>query len=138
MGRPAVPRLAPGSERLVPRIGPLIRDLEPTADPDTAVTTRVTRAFRALAQGGEVLANSPDLTAGARRDFSSGVGNALAGLGSVTFLGIQDVAARQIERHDSPVERIGYYRLVTDAGERFALVHLTENGEVTDFDLVDR
>jgi hypothetical protein len=127
-----------GQERLVPRIGPLIRDLEPTADPDTAVTTRVTRAFRALAQGGEALANSPDLTAGARRDFSSGVGNALAGLGSVTFLGIQDVAARQIERHDSPVARIGYYRLVTGPGERFALVHLTENGEVTDFDLVDR
>ena len=56
---------------------------------------------------------------------------------SVVFLAEQDVAGRKIERHKGEVSRILHYRLVTDKGDRFLLVHMTADGLITDYDIVE-
>jgi len=43
-----------------------------------------------------------------------------------------------IRRHGSDVARVRYYRITTTAGQRYLLVHLTADGTVTDFDVVER
>jgi len=127
-----------GKERPVPRIGPLMAALPAMPDPDPTVTAKVARALPAMNQGGEALASSPDITEGARHDFAGGFGNTFTGLGEVSFISMQDVAGRGIERHGSPVARIGYYRVATAGGERLVLVHFTDDGLVTDIDVVGR
>jgi hypothetical protein len=48
-----------------------------------------------------------------------------------------EVTGLKIERHKSAVSRILHYRLVTDNAARGLLVHMTANGLVTDFDVVE-
>jgi hypothetical protein len=83
------------------------------------------------------VASAPALTAGAQRDFSRGPWPAVAGYRGVTFIGVQEVGGRKLERHGHPVDRIAYYTLTTDAGSRSLLVHVTREGLITDFDDVD-
>ena len=47
------------------------------------------------------------------------------------------MSARHIERHKGKVSRILYYRLMTDKADRGLLIHLTADGLVTDFDIVE-
>ena len=61
----------------------------------------------------------------------------LAGIRSVIFLMEHDVTGLEIERHKGAVSRILHYRLVTDKADRGLLIHLTKDGLVTDFDVVD-
>jgi hypothetical protein len=126
-----------GRERKMPRIGPLFRSLKPQADPDPARTARIVAALKALGQGGRALADSTLLTSGARADLGNGPVADLADLRSVTFLTDQDVSSRQIERHKGAVSRILHYRLVTAKGDRGLLVHMSADGLVTDYDLVE-
>jgi CubicO group peptidase (beta-lactamase class C family) len=127
-----------GRERKAPRIGPLFHTLKPQTDPDPARTEKVVAALKALGQGGKALADSPVLTRGARDDFGKGgPARDLVGLKSITFLADQDASARKIERHEGKVSRILHYRLVADKPERGLLIHLTADGLVTDFDIVD-
>jgi hypothetical protein len=126
-----------GEERAVPRIGPLIRSLEPRSDPDTARTVRVEEALSAMAQGGPAVEQSLHLTPGARRDFADGARNLVA-MRAISFLAEREIADRHIERHGSQVARILYYTFVTDASERYVMVHLAEDGAITDYDVVDR
>jgi CubicO group peptidase (beta-lactamase class C family) len=118
-----------------PRIGPLVHALAPRADPDPTLTHKIEAVMLAFAKGAT---EGPDLamTAGARRDLKGPV-RPLAGMASLAFVDIQDVAGRGLERHDGKVARVAYYRLVPDAKPRHVLVHLTADGLVTDFDLVD-
>lgn len=125
-------------DRVVPRIGPLVSQLARQTDPDPALTARVDAALRAMATGGAAVTSAKELTPGAQRDFGrGGPWPAVAGYRSITFIGVQDVSARGIIRHGSPVDRIAYYTLVTDGGRRSLLVHLTRDGLITDFDDVD-
>jgi hypothetical protein len=126
-----------GRERKVPRIGPLFHSLKPQADPDPARTEKVVAALRAFAQGGKVLADSPWITSGAREDFGNGAAMDLAGLKSIIFLAERDVSAREIERHKGKVRLVLHYRLVTDKADHGLLIHMTPDGEVTDFDVVE-
>jgi hypothetical protein len=127
-----------GKERTVPRIGPLFHSLKSQSDPDPARTEKVVAALRALGQGGKAIADSPLLTGGAKADFGNGgTSRDLAKLRSVSFLAEQDVSGRKIERHKGDVSRILHYRLVTDKEDRFLLVHLTADGLITDYDLVE-
>jgi hypothetical protein len=96
----------------------------------------VERVLRALGKG-EAAKVSSLLTAGALRDFGSGPLSEVAPIRSLQFLAAHDVAARNIDRHGDKVARIVYYRLGLDKGRRYVLVHLTRDGTVTDFDLVD-
>jgi CubicO group peptidase (beta-lactamase class C family) len=124
-------------DRKVPRIGPLFHSLKPQPDPDPARTAKVLAALRALAQGGKALAESPLLTSGAREDFKDGPATDVAGVKSIVFLAERDVSAREIERHKGKVSRVLHYRLATDKAERGLLIHMTPDGMVTDFDVVE-
>jgi CubicO group peptidase (beta-lactamase class C family) len=124
-------------DRTVPRVGPLVGMLARQVDPDPAFTARLDATLRAMVQGGAPVASAPALTAGAQRDFSRGPWPAVAGYRGVTFIGVQEVGGRKLERHGHPVDRIAYYTLTTDAGSRSLLVHVTREGLITDFDDVD-
>jgi hypothetical protein len=129
---------ADGKERKVPRIGPLFHSLKPQTDPDPGRTEKVIAALKAIGQGGTAIADSPVLTTGARADFGTGgTSRDLADMRSVTFLAEQDVADRKIERHRGDVSRVLHYRLAKDKGDQFVLVHVTADGLITDFDIVE-
>jgi CubicO group peptidase (beta-lactamase class C family) len=126
-----------GHEKDVPRIGPLFHSLKPRTDPDPARTEKVVAALRAFGRGGKAPADSPWLTAGAREELGDVPAAELAGLKSVTFLAEQDVSSRGIERHKGKVSRILHYRLVTDKADRGLLIHMTSDGLITDYDIVE-
>jgi CubicO group peptidase (beta-lactamase class C family) len=126
-----------GREGKAPRIGALFSSLKPATDPDPARTEKIVAAMRALERGGKAFAESRSFTSGAREDFEDGPTAALAGLRSLRFVAEQDVAARKIERHKGAVSRILYYRLMTDKADRGLLIHLTADGMITDYDIVE-
>jgi hypothetical protein len=125
-------------ERAMPRIAPLPSTVTPAPDPDTAVTSRIDAALRALRQGGKALVDAPGFTAGAKRDFRGGVGSILDGMEALSYVGEEEVAGRGLHRHGSDVARVRYYGFTTGAGQRYLFVHLTADGLVTDYDVVDR
>ena len=57
---------------------------------------------------------------------------------SATYIGEENVAGRGIRRHGGEVARVRLYRLRTQNGERYLMVHLTSEGVVTDYDVVAR
>lgn len=124
----------PGELR-APRIAPMPGTLAPAPDPDPALTTRIEATLRWLPAGGPALADTPGLTAGAKKDFAGGVPD-LRGLRDLTYLGESDVSGRGIHRHGHDVARVRLYRVVTGTGPTHLLVHLTTEGLVTDYDLV--
>ncbi|MEP6730354.1 MAG: serine hydrolase domain-containing protein [bacterium] len=126
-----------GKERIVPRIGPLFADLAPQHDLDAAVASRVEAVVRALGKGGDALASVQGITATARKDFGGRPWPPAADVQRLTFVSAQDISTRGVERHDSKVARVLYYRMQTAGGERLLLVHLTSDGLVTDVDLLD-
>jgi CubicO group peptidase (beta-lactamase class C family) len=127
-----------GRERKVPRIGPLFHSLKPQSDPDPGKTERIVMALRALGKVGTALTESHLLTPGARADLGTGTAQTpLADLKSLVFLTEQDVTAQQIERHKGTVSRVLHYRIVTDKPDQYLLVHMTADGLITDFDIVD-
>jgi CubicO group peptidase (beta-lactamase class C family) len=125
-------------ERRMSRIAPLASSVTPMVDPDPALTGRIGAVVRALQQGGQAVADAIDLTPGAKRDFAGFPHTALEGLGALTYLGEENVTGRGLHRHGGDVARVRYYRVTTRAGRRYLLVHLTADGAVTDYDVVDR
>jgi hypothetical protein len=128
-----------GSDRTVPRIGPLGRTLARSADPDPAFTTRVEAVVRAMEQGDGVALTAPGLlTEQARHDFADiGKWSEVAGQRGLSYLARESVVGRGIKRHAGTVDMIAYYSMVTDAGRRTLLVYLTRDGKVSDFDVVN-
>lgn len=130
-------RAADGSTRPIPRIGPLISSLPRGDDPDPRGTDRARAALTALSRGGTAVADSPDFTEGAKRNLGTAPIRDLAEMRGVTFVGSESVAGRGIERHGHAVARIVYFGFDNARGRRYALVHLTAEGRVTDYDVVD-
>lgn len=128
---------APG-EHAAARVAPLPGSQTPKPDPDAALTARIVAALRAIRQGGAALAKAADIPPGTKQDFAAGIGSALDGLEALTYLGLEEVSGRGIHRHGSDVARVRYYRVTTSAGQRYLLVHLTAQGSITDFDVVER
>ena len=126
-----------GKDRTVPRIGPLLRDAKPARDPDPARTARADSALRALAVGGLALEQSPAIAAAAKADFGGRAQDVLQGYSSITFLLTEDVSGRGIERHGGQVTTVLCYRLNDSKAGAFALVYLTSDGQVTDYDVVN-
>ena len=124
-------------ERLAARIAPLPSTLQPRPEPDSALATRISAAIAAVRAGGAGLANAADVTSGAKRAFARG-SSALADFASATYLGEEDVAGRGIRRHGGEVSRVRLYRMRTQSGERYLMVHVTTEGAVTDYDILLR
>ena len=131
--RPGEPR-----ERKAPRVAPLPSSLTPVADPDPALTSRVSAVLQAILKGGAAVSDGSDLTPGAQKDLGGGDNSALAGMGVLTYLGQEEVSGRGIRRHGGEVSRVRMYRFPNKGQDHYLLVHLTVAGSVTDFDVVDR
>jgi CubicO group peptidase (beta-lactamase class C family) len=129
---------ANGQDRHVPRIGALPSLIKPEADPDASFTRTVLETMAALAAGGERARSLTTLTAGARADLTAQPIGDLAGVGNLTFVAAQDVAGRRIERHGGAVAKVLVYRADTPRGSRYLMVHVTADGLITDYDLVEK
>lgn len=127
-----------GQERPVPRIGPLFASIKEVSDPAPSFTQTVAAAVRALAQGGEAMRHAPQLAPGARTDLSDAPVRDLAGVRQIKYLSKQDVTGRKIERHGGAVTKVIFYRLETERGTRWLLVHVTGDNLITDYDVVDK
>ena len=125
-------------ERRAPRVAPLPSALQPIADPDPALTKRISAALDALRQGGDALASAADVTPGAKQNFGRGPNAALGDAQTAVYLGEEDLAGRLVHRHGGEVARVRMYRMRTPAGPRYLFVHLTATGSVTDYDIVQR
>ena len=126
-----------GSDEMpVQRIGPLFSSLMPQAGADAALTRKVEAVLRAMAKGGKAVEQVPELAPQARRDYSHMAVPEYEGIQSISLLGAQDVAGRGIERHGGKVRRVLYVRIRTEKAPRNVLVYLTEDGLVTDEDVL--
>jgi CubicO group peptidase (beta-lactamase class C family) len=123
--------------RNIPRIGPLFRDMPPSSPSDPAVDSRIETVLRAVTAGGTALTSVTGITDGFRRDYAGTPWAPTRGLKSLAYVGTQSVAGRNIARHGAAVARVMYYRMTMDASTRLLLVHLTADGAITDFDVVD-
>jgi CubicO group peptidase (beta-lactamase class C family) len=125
-----------GSERTIPRVGPLFDSLKPQPDSDQERSRRVEDALMAMEQGGKAVEENVSIAPSAKKDFGPGSTD-FVGFRSLAFVAEEDVAGRGIDRHGAKVSHVLYYRLVTDKQTRNLLVYLTAEGLVTDYDIVD-
>jgi len=126
-----------GKDAPAPRVSPLLRDAKLQRDPDPARTARAETALRALGEGGPALNESPVITASAKADFAGRSQDVLKGFSSITYIVAEDVTGRGIERHGGQVTTVLCYRLNDSKAGGFALVYLTSDGQVTDYDVVN-
>ena len=124
-------------ENKIPRVGPLIRDLEPQADPNPGRTGWIRTVLEAIAKGGRAVDEVANMTPGARKAFGRSAMKDLAEMQSLSYLDERDIAGRGVERHGAKVGRVLYYKCVMPKGMRYLLVHLTSEGLFTDMDVVD-
>jgi hypothetical protein len=124
-----------GSERTIPRVGPLFDSLKPQSDPDQGRSRRIEDALMAMEQGGKAVEKNANIAPSAKKEFGSGSTD-FVGFRSLAFVAQEDVAGRGIERHGAKVSKVLYYRLVMDKQTRNLLVYLTAEGLVTDYDIV--
>jgi hypothetical protein len=111
--------------------------IKPVADPNPSFTKTVETAVRAFAQGDAAVRVLQQLTPGARTDLAAGSARAFAGVRGLAYLSAQDVSGRGIERHGGAVSRVLFYRMETNRGRRWLMVHVTIDNLITDYDVVD-
>lgn len=129
--------LDPGGARSIPRVGPLATTFAATRDPDPSRTRRIDVLLRGMAAG-KASEQAAAMAPGALRDFRDHVIRDLAGVSNVTYVGEEDVTDRRLNRHDGDVATIVYVKATIGGAPRFVLVHLTKDGVVTDYDVVNR
>ncbi|MDV6329988.1 serine hydrolase domain-containing protein [Asticcacaulis sp. 201] len=125
-----------GSERTIPRIGPLFDALKLQPDPDPKRSQRIEAALIAIVQGGKAVADDPGIAPGMKTDSGAGTAD-FAGMRACTFLAEENVVGRGIERHGAEVSRVLYYRMNMDKLTGNLLVYVTADGLLTDYDIVD-
>jgi CubicO group peptidase (beta-lactamase class C family) len=124
--------------RAISRIGPLFKDMVTQPSPDASLDARVATVLRAVAAGGPSVASVQGVTDGFRHDYGVAPWWPPArGFTSLQYVGAQNVEGRNIERHGAKIARVVYYRMVAGDGPALLLVHLTADGNITDFDVVD-
>ncbi|RYF52964.1 MAG: DUF3471 domain-containing protein [Cytophagaceae bacterium] len=124
-------------ERKAPRIGPLFHKIKPTTNPDPARTRQIESTLRALAQGGKAVTDAPGIAPGARKDFAQGAG-VLSDMKSLRFISAEAVKGRGIERHEGQVDQVLTYQFGPVTAPHYVLVHLTSDGLLTDYDVVEK
>ncbi|MFN0099529.1 MAG: serine hydrolase domain-containing protein [Gemmatimonadaceae bacterium] len=126
-----------GGRRRAPRVGPFVPALRTQPDPDPVRTTRLTEVLRAISLG-QVESQSSAVAPGALNAYSGEPLRDLVGIGSVRYVGEENVKGRGISRHGGAVARIVYLGATIGTDATFILVHLTDDGRFTDLDLVKR
>ena len=92
--------------RKCPRIVPNLGDLVAHPDPDPSRTAHVRTVLAALAKGDKALDAVASVTPGARKDLGPHAAEELTGMHSLTYIGEQDIADRDVTRHDG-IEKSG-------------------------------
>ena len=126
----------PNLARDIARIGPLFGPSN-GEDPDTALTGRALEVLRQLARGGTAVTESTLLTPGARPVFKQ-ANPQLDGVTRLTFVHVEDLTGRNVQRHGHPVARTVHYRMHTADGLKLLLVHVDPAGMIADYDIVVR
>ena len=93
--------------------------------------------FRCCAQGGSAIADSAHFAAGTKRAFGSEVLSECVGAKSPAYLDEQDVPDRAIERQDSKVKTILFYKVSNVVTAKYLLIYLDADGLIADVDLVE-
>jgi CubicO group peptidase (beta-lactamase class C family) len=124
-----------GSERTIPRIGPLFSMISQQADPGPNRTHELEATLRAIEHGGKEVEENRMIAPTAKKDFGSGTTDFFA-LRSLSYITTQAVADPGFERHGAMIERIVYYRLMTDHPPANLLLYLTGDGLLADYDIV--
>ena len=78
------------------------------------------------------------LAPGARAALGGTPQPELSGVSGLTYLSAEDVTGRLIERYGGAVAKVLFYRLETPRGTRGLMVHVTSDGLITDYDLVEK
>lgn len=127
----------PDGTRDVPRVGPLAiaTAFSGVRDPDPPRTQRLAALLRVLAEGTSD-AQAAALAPGALRDFGREPWNEIAGITGVSFVGQEDVDERGITRHGGAVAMMVYLKVTVGGAQRYVLVYFTNEGLVTDLELV--
>ena len=125
-----------GSERTIPRIGPLFSMLSQQADPDPKATQKLEATLQALEHGGKEVEENAMIAPSFKKDFGSGTTD-FFGLRSLSYVAAQHVAGSALERHGAKIERITYYHLITDHPSANLLLYLTADCLLADYDIVD-
>ncbi len=93
--------------------------------------------FRCCAQVGSAIADSAHFAAAAKRAFGSEVLPECVSAKSPAYLHEQDVSDRAIERHDSKIKTILFYKVSNAVTAKYLLIYLDADGLVADVDLVE-
>jgi CubicO group peptidase (beta-lactamase class C family) len=118
------------------RMGPLAKSIKLQPDPDPVLTQRVEAALKAFEQGGNAVETVSSIAPQARNDYARGPSPELAGIRAISYIAVQEVSDRGIDRHGAKVGRILYYQLLTNRAPRHVLVYLTLDGLITDQDVI--
>ena len=106
-------------------------------DPDASRTKRIETVLKAMSAG-KASDQAAVLTAGALRDFRDHVVSELVGVVNVSYVAEEDVSDRGLNRHDGAVAKIVYVKAMIRGQPRYVLVHITRDGVITDYDVVER
>nr|WP_309690773.1 serine hydrolase domain-containing protein [Armatimonas sp.] len=124
-------------ERRAARIGPLASAVAPQPDPNTALTGRIEATLKALARGEKSLDRFP-VSPGFRSQFAGKPLPELeGGVKDVSFIAAFTIADRGILRFGGKVSRVLYYKLSIGGAAKYILVYLTDDGLITDEDVVN-
>jgi CubicO group peptidase (beta-lactamase class C family) len=124
------------AERHAPRIGPLMRNLKPQPDPNTARTAGIKALLDAVARGESANLDPALVAPGWKADLGTRKVQELNGIGNLVFLLEQDVSARPFERHRGKVAKVLSYQATAGAKPQYLLIYLTAENQATDYDLV--
>jgi hypothetical protein len=131
-----VKEVVQNEEQHAPRIGPLASTLAPQPDPDPTLTGRIEATLKALVLGEKNLDSFP-VTPGFKNRFAGTPLPELAGgVKDISFVAAYNVADRGITRFGSKVSRVLYLKLRVGNAPKCILIYLTEDGQITDEDVV--
>ena len=127
-----------GKERKVPRIGPLFHTFKSQPDPEPGEDGEGRRRAEGIRPGREGAGRFALDHLRCPRRFREWLPDR-SGRPEVrsSSSARRDVSAREIERHNAKVSRVLHYRMVTDKADQGLLIHMTPDGLITDFDIVE-
>jgi CubicO group peptidase (beta-lactamase class C family) len=120
----------------LPRIGETARLRKAQPDPNATRTAHVGTFLEAFGAGGTGITAAAYLTPGAQQDLRNG-DPSLAGLQSLTYIGEDDVADRDLTRHGGKVARVLIYSFTKAGATHYVLIYMTAQGLFTDLDVVE-
>ncbi|WP_227625070.1 serine hydrolase domain-containing protein [Fimbriimonas ginsengisoli] len=118
----------------IPKVGPLVADLVPSRDTNPALSREIEADFSAFGKGPAAVKKMLGILPAKARSVSRPDLN-FARFCGLQFIAEQDVAERGIERNGAKIAWIRYFRFASATGRKFAMVYLTKDHLLADYDL---